>query len=65
MKKIIMSFLFVLLVLLAACQPAEEIVDNGYGEKTVGFVKSDLAREEAVPKVRQNLPSQKVKTVIQ
>ena len=45
MKEMILSLIFLSLVLLAACQPGEEIIDNGYGEKTVGFVKSDLARE--------------------
>jgi serpin B len=45
MKKIILSLMFFSLVVLAACQPGEEIVDNDNGEKTVGFVKSDLARE--------------------
>jgi serpin B len=45
MKKIILSLLFLSLVLLAACQPGEEIIENGNAEKTIGFVKSDLARE--------------------
>jgi serpin B len=45
MKKMILSLMLLSLVLLAACQPGEEVIDNGNGEKTVGFVKSDLARE--------------------
>jgi serpin B len=45
MKKLILSLVFISLVLLSACQPGEEIIDNGNGQKTVGFIKSDLARE--------------------
>ncbi|MBW6465043.1 MAG: serpin family protein [Brevefilum sp.] len=45
MKKLILSLVFISLIVLAACQPGETIVDNGNGEKTVGFIKSELARE--------------------
>jgi len=45
MKKILLSLMFLSLVMLAACQPGEDIIDNGSGEKSVDFVKSDLARE--------------------
>jgi serpin B len=45
MKKIVLSLIFMSLVLLSACQPGEAIIDNGNGEKTVGFIKSELARE--------------------
>jgi serpin B len=45
MKKLILGLMFISLVFLAACQPGEAIIDNSNGEKTVSFVKSDLARE--------------------
>lgn len=57
MHKLILSIVFLSLLILSACQPVEEIVDpivdpiiEPIGdpddvEETVGFVKSDLARE--------------------